>query len=163
MIGINMEDNNQSTSNSYLYCLFKWRRNRKHFRHYNLVKYYFFSNVLDILVKYRYEKHMDAVPYSFISNIIYNQYAIPEFMHKVNYDESIGFIKEMEWMRLIDIDFDNNESLVITDEGLRMYETQKFHSIYSSLLEAHSSRILSRNAVIFACISSFIALLSLVL
>lgn len=79
----------------------------------------------------------------------------------VNYDECIGFIREMEWMRLIIFDFNNNESLILTDEGLRMYETQHFHSIYSSLLEAHSSRILSRNAVIFACISSIIAILSL--
>lgn len=80
-----MDDINQSKQNSYLYFWRKWRKNRAHFRHYNLVKFYLISNVLDILVKYRYEKHMDTVPYSSISKIIYDKYAIPEFMSKVNY------------------------------------------------------------------------------
>lgn len=146
---------------SYFYYKRKWRNNRAHFRHYNLVKYYFISTVLDILIQYRYIEHLDAVPYSYISNKIYKEYAIPEFMSKITYDECLGIVREMEWLRLIEFDFDNQESLMLTDEGLRMYETQHFHSIYSSLLEAHSSRVLSKNALIFASISAIIAIVSL--
>ena len=140
----------------------KWRKNRGHFRHYNLVKFYFISAVLDILVKFRYEKHLDSVPYSYVSNLMYSEYAIPEFMLKVNYNECIGIVREMEWMRLVDFDFNNHESLVLTEEGLRMYETQHYHSIYSSLLEAHSSRNLSKSALLFAGISAIIAIISLI-
>lgn len=148
---------------SYFYYWHKWRSNRSHYRHYNLVKFYFISTVLDILVKYKYTEHLDAVPYSSISGMIHNQYAIPEFMSKLTYDECIGIIIEMEWMGLIEFDFDNQESLILTNKGLHMYEIQHFHTIYSSLLEAHASRNLSKNALIFACLSAFIALSSLLL
>lgn len=148
---------------SYFYYLRLWIKNRAHFRHYNLVKFYFISNVLDLLVRYRYVDHLDKVPFSFISKKMHNQYAIPEFMSKVTYDESIGIIREMEWMRLIDFDLDNQESLILTPTGLQMYESQYFHSIYSSLLEAHSSRKLSRNTLILAVVSVIIAIISLIL
>ena len=104
---------------------------------------------------------MEVVPYSFISSKLHNENAIPEFMLKVTHDECIDIVGEMEWMRLIDFDFDNNESLILRDEGLRMYETQHFHSIYSSLLEAEASRNLSKKAVIIAFISTIIAVISL--
>lgn len=146
---------------SYFYDWRKWRRNRSHYRHYNLVKFYFISAVLDILVKCRYKDHIEAVPYSYISRMMHNQYAIPEFMSEVNHDECIGIVAEMEWMGLIKFDFDNQESLILTDEGLHMYETQHYHSIYSSLLEAQASRTLAKNAMIFAGISAIIAFISL--
>lgn len=151
----------QKEYHSFFYNWLKWKRNRSHYRHFNLVKFYFISVVLDILVKCRYKDHMEAVPYSYISRMIHNQYAIPEFMSKVNHDECIGIVAEMEWMGLIKLDFDNQESLILTDKGLRMYETQHYHSIYSSLLEAQVSRTLSKNAMIFAGISAIIAIISL--
>ena len=153
----------QSVLTSYLIFWRKMRMNRAHFRYYNLVKFYFISTVLDILVKCKYVDHLDAVPYSYISNKLHNDYAIPEYMSNITNDEGIGIVREMEWMRLIEIDFDNYESLIITKNGLSMYETQHFHSIYSSLLEAHSSRILSKNALIFASVSAIIAVISLFL
>lgn len=153
----------QSTLSSYFYFWRKLRKNRSHFRHYNLVKFYLISTILDILVKVKYKEHLDSVPYSYISGKLHNECAIPEFMAKISYDECIDIVIQMEWMLLIEVDFDNNESIILTDEGLRMYETQHFHSIYSSLLEAHSSRILSKNALIFAGISAIIAIISLIL
>ncbi len=146
---------------SYFQSLRKWRKNRSHFRHYNLVKYHLISTILDILIQLRYKEHLDVVPYSLISSKLHNDYAIPEFMSKVHHDECIDIVGQMEWMGLIEFDFDNNESLILTDEGLQMYETQHFHSIYSSLLEAHASRNLSKNAVVIATISAVIALISL--
>lgn len=156
-----METLNRPEYHSYFYYWRRWRSNRSHYRHYNLVKFYFISTVLDILVKYKYKEHLDAVPYSYISNKMHNEYAIPEFMYKVDYNECIGIVAEMEWMGLIKFDFDNQESLILTKEGLHMYETQQYHSIYSSLLEAQASRTLSKNAMIFAGISAIIAIISL--
>lgn len=146
---------------SYFQSLRKWKGNRSHFRHYNLVKYYLISTILDILIQLRYKNKFEEVPYSIISRKLHSECAIPEFMSKVKYDECIDIVAQMEWMGLIQFDFENNESLILTEEGLRMYETQHFHSIYSSLLEAHASLKLSKNAVIIATISAIIALISL--
>lgn len=146
---------------SYFESLRKWRKNRSHFRHYNLVKYHLISTILDILIQLRYKEHLDEVPYSRISHKLHNDYAIPEFMSKVKHDECIDIVGQMEWMGLIEFDFDNNESLILTDKGLHMYETQHFHTIYASLLEAHASRNLSKNAVLLAAVSTIIALISL--
>lgn len=145
---------------SYFESKRSWIKNRSHLRHYNLVKYYLISNVLDILIQFRYKEHIDIVPYSLINQKLHTEYAIPEFMYKVNHDECIDIIGQMEWMGLIEFDFDNDESLILKEGGLQMYETQHFHSIYASLLEANASRNLSRKAVIFAFLSVILSLIS---
>ena len=127
-----------------------------------LDKYMFICIVLEILVEQKYYFKEDSISLGFLHKRIRERINLSLYRRSVALSEK--WVKDMEILGLIEItpyqeEHKNLFMIRMTGEGKAAYDKQTFQQIYSNLLSAKQSRVLSYIALIVSLLSLFMSLI----
>lgn len=143
---------------------YKYQKKENELRTFNSIKYYVISLVLDILVRRMIVGNFKEAAISF-------EELMQEIWKNSTFDMKWDLsparveliVAEMSWMNLIvnTGETSKNPNIKLKDEGYKVYQDQKFHSMAASLMEAKASRNLSVLAITISFITLVITLISI--
>ena len=121
-------------------------------RKYNVEKYHFLSGILDILFLHFQAKKI----YDLTVDGIYKHFQIQNLNSEKKLEKFNAAIAQLVGSGMITI---VNGIVCLTDEGIKAYNNQLYHSIAANLYAANRSDYLAKVAIIAASILSVITIL----
>lgn len=132
--------------------------NLKESRKWNLEKYHMYSMIFELLVYIKGNLNDDWVNIDNIEHMFIKQ-GFPrndeKFEAKIN-----AALAQLIWMGYIICD---NHSVRLTDEGVKVYKEQKFHTIAANLYNAENTKNLSIIAIVIASVLSVLSIAATIL
>lgn len=122
-------------------------------RAYNVERYHFLSVILDILI---YRLQVEKM-YSLTQDDIYKHFEMHNIKSERLREKFSLAIAQLVGSNMIDIN--PNGIVSLTEEGLRAFNNQLFHSIAANLYSAERSNHLAKTAIIAASALSVISIL----
>lgn len=136
-----------------------FNREKRHLRN-DCVRLYVITGVLDFLVLCKFHqktRNSKFIPFDDVKNWL-DSHCTFDYAWRVSYAQVQLWIQEMVFLDLIKFD-EKHENICLTENGYNAYKSQQYHFAYASLIEAKSSRLLSKVAILISILATILALL----